>query len=817
MSHGLKGPTGTWKHPNGTWTRNDLIGIPFNWRLASCLSWTDIEMDFSLSKDDHIPARVCLRWSTVARSQTPAFKKTKQCPPHMCTDALQNLLADQSNQCHLDVHTHFGQLQTALASCTRYTEPLHFRKPYKAHMTPQTWELVCAKKEWRANLARRHRLQKRTSLQLIFAAWRHGIHGVCFQQEAQSFDDILTQLDRDIAFALFNFRSLGTLVTPQESSRWLGPSEARHFWQVLRRSLPKFRQRRRGFDPLSVELLEDQCLPHFMQLETGEQKEPVELLKECHRRQRQLPPEQTQLSISDVPSLMQLEDVLRQTKSHKATGYDVIPSVLFHTHACEMAETFFPLLLKMMVWQQEPIAGKGGPLAVIHKKGNHFVASNYRGIMLLPTFTKRVHALLRTQLMGLLERQRPPGQLGGFSHQQVMYGSETLRAFGRVMDTLKLTSAVLFLDLATAFHRLVREWVSGVHVPEDVMSVLQALEQEGLDVSEMCDRLHMPSLLEKLNAPPFLIRLIQDVHAGTWMTVGSRRRFANTKRGTRPGSPLADCVFHILMADILRQLHEWIQQQDAFQRILSEFDIPGGSVAWADDLAIPWATISAADMPGEMRKILKFVMQLFEKYGFLLNLDRGKTSAVVTFRGSGAPQMRQTYQLGSKPGDCFMYQEKQVFLHYVPCYKHLGTTFAANHGLEVEIQQRIGLAQAAFGQVSRPILCNRHLPEHIRIQLFHTLIGTKLFFGLGAWQTPTVRQYARLRAFLLRMLRKVLRLTPDEVASTPTADIFRRARQPEPRVHHAVDRLLYTQGLWEFGPAELQHILHREHALCPNS
>ena len=210
-------------------------------------------------------------------------------------------------------------------------------------------------------------------------------------------------------------------------------------------------------------------------------------------------------------------------------------------------------------------------------------------------------------------------------------------------------------------------------------------------------------------------------------------------------------------------------------------------------------------------------MQLFEKYGFLLNLDKGKTSAVVSFRGTGAPQMRQIYQLGSKPGDSFQFHDRHIFLHYVPHYKHLGTSFAANHGLEVEIQQRIGLASAAFGQIAKPILCNKHLPEHTRIQLFHTLIGTKLFFGLGAWHTPSQRQYTKLRAFLLRLLRKVLRLTPEEVASTPAADILRRARHPEPRVKHAVERLLYAQKLWEHGPADLQHILHREFVLCPNS
>ncbi|CAL1163980.1 unnamed protein product, partial [Cladocopium goreaui] len=176
--------------------------------------------------------------------------------------------------------------------------------------------------------------------------------------------------------------------------------------------------------------------------------------------------------------------------------------------------------------------------------------------------------------------------------------------------------------------RLVREWVSGVHVPADLLAVFQALEQEGLDVAEMCERIHMPSLLETLRAPPFLIQLMKDIHASTWMTIGSRR-FANTKRGTRPGSPLADCVFHILMADILHQLHEWIHRQEDFQRILAEYDIPGGFVAWADDLAIPWATTRAADMPKELRRILQFVLQLFEKYGFLLNLEKGKTSAVV--------------------------------------------------------------------------------------------------------------------------------------------------------------------------------------------
>lgn len=222
-------------------------------------------------------------------------------------------------------------------------------------------------------------------------------------------------------------------------------------------------------------------------------------------------------------------------------------------------------------------------------------------------------------------------------------------------------------------------------------------------------------------------------------------------------------------------------------------------------------------MPGALRNVLTFVLQLFQKHGFLLNLEKGKTSAVVSFRGTGAPLLRQRYQLGPCPGETVQIADQTIFLHYVPSYKHLGTIFAANHRMDLEIRSRIGQAQAAFNQVAKPILSNRHLPECTRVQLFQALIGTKLFFGFGAWPTPTHRQMAKLKAVLLRMLQKVLRLSKDEIMTIPASEVFRHAKQPDARVRLAVDRLLYAQRLWEHGPEDLQHLIHREQALCTGS
>ena len=58
---------------------------------------------------------------------------------------------------------------------------------------------------------------------------------------------------------------------------------------------------------------------------------------------------------------------------------------------------------------------KADRMAVIHKRGSYLQAENYRGIMLLPSIAKRVHAMLRTRLMRLLATQHPQGQIGGFS------------------------------------------------------------------------------------------------------------------------------------------------------------------------------------------------------------------------------------------------------------------------------------------------------------------------------------------------------------------------------------------------------------------
>ena len=145
-----------------------------------------------------------------------------------------------------------------------------------------------------------------------------------------------------------------------------------------------------------------------------------------------------------------------------------------------------------------------------------------------------------------------------------------------------------------------------------------------------------------------------------------------------------------------------------------------------------------------------------------MNFAVGKTNALVSFRGTGAGALRSKFQLIPTPGvDCEFDDGSHAWLHFVPAYKHLGTMLTSDHGLEVELSTRIGTAASAFTHLARPLLTNRHFPSDIRLRLFHALIVSKLFFGLGAWHTLTPKQLQRLTGFYVRLLKRVLRWPVD--------------------------------------------------------
>jgi hypothetical protein len=271
------------------------------------------------------------------------------------------------------------------------------------------------------------------------------------------------------------------------------------------------------------------------------------------------------------------------------------------------------LILNVYLWQAEPLAYKGGIMAVIPKRLGAASASHFRGIMLLPSVAKRIHALLRQRTVQLIERIRPPGQIGGFKHQQVGFASQALRTFCRIAQHKGLSTGVLFVDLSNAFYRLVRELVCGTQSTDDVSAVIEAIEEDQGQNRGLRAWLALPGLLERLGAPPMLVQLLREVHSNTWHMIAHMPGLTKTRKGTRPGSPLADIIFHVLMLDIVIELNDWISGQECYQQLLREMDVSFDTIVWSDDLAVPWCTTNAEDLVPALGMLLRVIHKLFQR------------------------------------------------------------------------------------------------------------------------------------------------------------------------------------------------------------
>jgi len=331
--------------------------------------------------------------------------------------------------------------------------------------------------------------------------------------------------------------------------------------------------------------LEDAWNPHFEALEAGCLITPEALLAEgqCQHvnKRQQRPPD-----FENLPTLFDLEKVLRANRPGRATGHDPFTSELYHRHHAALAEHAYPLLLKTWVWGEEPIQFKGGPLALIPKRPQPQEVQHFRGILLLPTLAKGFHALMRKEIINLLQHQRLPGQLGGFRQQEVLFGSQALRVLGRAAHQAHLSMGVLFVDLSTAFHCLIREMVVGISDIRKFNYVLDTLQNARCPEASLHIGRTLPCLLQELNAPPHLIRLLQSVHDSTWMMINDKE-FIRTHKGTRPGSPVADAIFHYIMFDVSRTLQTFLREQGHADFIQQMVGMEVDMVIWSDDLAIP--------------------------------------------------------------------------------------------------------------------------------------------------------------------------------------------------------------------------------------
>lgn len=828
------GPGGTWRHPKTKqWIRGDYVCLPANWNLLTCKAFIDPNLDISLRVDDHCAASVSITWR--ARLLQPGQSQGRRVPPLALDDlradfagpnreALLQELLTSVPRCpwQIDVHTHTHALQQSLQRWLfrNYARPP--RRPLRQHMTEATWALVQRKQKLRHFLFEHNREQRKRSLNGYFRAWA----GLTPQLYGETFEEAKT-----FSRNLFEYRCLGVQVTKAlraddqdffhhlscEAGEMDSPGKSKYLWQRIRWAFPKTRSKSKH-QPLLIETLDDQWLPHFAKLEAGAESSATALFSQCIQRQENHQPVD-RLSLQDLPTRLDVERALHSLKNNKATGPDGLPCELFKCAAHHLSEPLMDLYAKIVAWQCEPIQCKGGLMVPIYKKGEAGLAASYRGIMMINVLSKTFHRWLRQQTMLRLDDVRLDTHLGGFRGQQAVFGAQCLQVFAQISNRKQLPAASLFVDIQGAYHFLIRELVMGSICKEDEEAVLANLKQWQADLRGVRLWMKTPSVLHRLRFPPRLIALLREIHVDTWSRLPHLQNLLRSARGSRPGSPLADTIYSALMIDVHAEMYRKLEEHPGVAKAFDTLGVRPFAITWADDVAIPIAAESNSDLLQFASDIAVSVYIAFERRGLLLNMGKNKTALVPTFRGPEAPQFRKKYLLNPGAGlDITVPHEdgpRQFRLSLECSYKHLGMLYVPDGEVGHEVNYRLGQAKAALRDLRPVLIGNKHIAIHTRLKLFESLIISRLCYGISAWGHIPPRLVRQVESFIYKTQRQICGYP---LLHGPTNDdMIGKYKLPSLAQRLSMARLSYALRVWSVGPSTLRDLLYTDYELAETS
>ncbi|CAE7903521.1 ML4 [Symbiodinium sp. KB8] len=213
-------------------------------------------------------------------------------------------------------------------------------------------------------------------------------------------------------------------------------------------------------------------------------------------------------------------------------------------------------------------------------------------------------------------------------------------------------TAIVFLDLREAFHRVVRPLVHGGDLSDaHIAHVLQALHLPPARLDDLRVYVRETSLLESSGASEWASAMVREFQADSWLTIG--QGLAVVEDGTRPGDALADVVFSFLFSAVLGRIREAIRDAgvevclpwhaDWYRQLYGDGPPPCEHLApvdvtWMDDLAL----LLTAPSPSAMLESVKIAASiLVDEYRHL--------GGILHWKGSLEPELKHRHTVSSVP------------------------------------------------------------------------------------------------------------------------------------------------------------------------
>eukprot|EP00439_Symbiodinium_sp_Y106_P051172 s4183_g6.t2 len=751
----------TFVHPTGSEHRIDYIALNANSLRLQVRSQVCENFDTGAPREDHRLVGTRMRGVLQAAKRRAALWRPSYDRPKVMSDQGRQILHEacrgfQPPSWAVSPDLHCQQIQEMLQT----TLQQHFqcdRKSSNATYIPDAiWELRAAK----LHLKRRTRGRVRLWTDLVawaFRKWKDDAdvgmqilirkEGLLYHLAAAGIRFATARISKGVA-------ATRAQVLRRAKSAGLGGAAA----QRKKRALPTLLHPTTGASVGTRDERDAVVLEHFGRQEQGSVIPVGDFIEHTAAP---IPTEEVEWRLEYLPSVTEVQNVMRATPRGKAPGLDNLPGEVFASAHQELAALYHPLVIKSMVMTKQPTQWRGGVLYEAYKNsGTCTDVTKFRSLFVSSTVGKCYHRLVKDKVRQQTHDFLHPLHCGPKQKAPVLFPEMYIMSHVRRCTKGSLNYAVLFLDTKNAYYSIARELAVGdICRDATVVAIFRRFNLGPDALHELMSVVREGGFMHQAGVPEALRQVVRDLHYNTWFCTryADGSRVCQTYAGSRPGESFADTIFACIYSKLLCTIYESAAAENlafALPADLSAGIFGDGRQGeehlswdgtWADDSAFPVAANNCEDLFVKVTRLVAVVLGSCKDFGLIPNMKVGKTSLMLQAKGDGAVKLKRRYFCDGEPGTMI-----------------------------VEARHRIALATQAYDASAKLLLNRKDLALPVRVGLFNTTVTPSLF-NLGLW-VPSGKAWSLLNNAYSRLVRRLL--SP----SIPGERIF---RVPLPVVHAA--------------------------------
>ncbi|CAK9014783.1 unnamed protein product [Durusdinium trenchii] len=299
------------------------------------------------------------------------------------------------------------------------------------------------------------------------------------------------------------------------------------------------------------------------------------------------------------------------------------------------------LLVKAVCAGREPLQWKAGRAVPLYKKGAISNPDNYRSIFLFDSIAKLHHNLLRDRLYATYEKVASKACFGGRKGCGTDMGHYMLQSLLSLSEYAAVSAAFVFLDLHAAFYSVIRQGLFGQPLHDEYLCMF--LARQGISPQELDEWEKQAQLDYALQGQSQLVQnWAQDAFKNAHFSMKGLKSLALTSRGTRPGDPIGDICFNIIMQKVLAEVRQRVSNwgcadllEQPVQEVLGQ-DLPGFlDVSFFDDVAFGILHASHERLIAAAAVVLSALCDSARTRGLQVNFQAEKIELMLVLKGRG--------------------------------------------------------------------------------------------------------------------------------------------------------------------------------------